>query len=73
MTMKNQSPPQPPQPYGGGLKWRIYHRSRECAIAHGDPVVGVVFADSKESAERVALAELGEYLPSGAWAVENAG
>jgi len=32
--------------------WNIHHRDREFAFVNGDPVLGTVYADSQEEAER---------------------
>lgn len=47
--------------------WYIYHGSREYAREHGDPCLGVVKAESKAEAERIAL-QRGMGGVAGVWA-----
>lgn len=50
-------------------RWNIYHAGREYAHEHGDPLLGTVWASSKQEAERIAMEELEAFLPTGAWAM----
>lgn len=53
-------------------KWRIYYGLREYARETGDPMLGIVEAESKEAAESQAgRFGLGNVPSAGYWAVED--
>lgn len=39
------------------MQWAIYYRDREYAREQGDPLLGMVEAETKEQAERLACAQ----------------
>ena len=50
-------------------RWWIYHGMREYAREAGDPVLGIVEAESKDEAERLAARQGLSSAGAGYWAV----